>query len=207
VTRILIADDHRIIISGLEALFRGTAYEVVGFVTEGTSVLPAVRLHRPDILILDVSMPDTNGVAVLKGLRSEGVTVPVVLLTASLDDGHLLEAMAAGVEGIVLKEGAHSQLLACLDAVSKGERWIDAPVLERWREATARGPAVRPLDGLTPRERQLAEMVGRGLRNREIGEALGISEGSVKVFLHRIYRKVGIATRTELALLAEQAAR
>lgn len=206
-TRLLIADDHRIIISGLEALFRGTHYEIAGFVTEGGAVIGAVHAQRPDILLLDVSMPDMNGVEVLKALRGEGIAVPVVLLTASLDDGHLLEAMANGVEGIVLKEGAHSQLLACLDAVSKGERWIDAPVLERWREAAARGPRINPLERLTPRERQLAEMVGRGMRNREIGEALGLSEGSVKVFLHRIYRKVGIATRTELALLAEQAAR
>jgi two-component system nitrate/nitrite response regulator NarP len=206
-TRLLIADDHRIIISGLEGLLRGTAYEIAGFVTEGGAVFDAVRTHRPDILILDVSMPDMNGVEVLKALRGDGVTIPVVLLTASLDDGHLLEAMSVGVEGIVLKEGAHNALLACLDVIAKGGRWIDAPVLQRWQEAVARGPRISPLAGLTPRERQLAEMVGRGMRNREIGETLGVSEGSVKVFLHRIYRKIGIATRTELALLAEQAAR
>ena len=205
--RLLVADDHPIILSGLEAMLRGSGFVIAGSVTDGAGALATVRKDPPDILLLDVRMPTLGGVEVLRLLRAEGVRVPVVLLTASLDDGHLLEAMRLGVDGIVLKEAAHTRLLECLEAVARGGTWIDACVLERWREAAARGGPRSPLDGLAPRERQLAQMVARGLRNREIGDALGLSEGSVKVFLHRIYRKLRVGSRTELALLVEQASR
>jgi two-component system nitrate/nitrite response regulator NarL len=206
-TRLLLADDHPIIISGLEALLRDTDFHIERAVGDGPAALAAVRQDPPDILLLDVSMPTLTGVEVLRLLKAEGSTVATVLLTASLDDGNLLEAMRLGVRGIVLKEAAHSRLLECLETVARGGTWIDACILERWREAAAQGEPRGPLDGLAPRERQLAQMVGRGLRNREIGEALGISEGSVKVFLHRIYRKLKVGSRTELALLVDQAGR
>lgn len=205
--RILLADDHPIILSGLEALLRDSQFRIVSSVTDGAAALAATRADPPDILLLDVQMPKLSGVEVLRLLKAEGSPVRTVLLTASLDDGNLLEAMRLGVNGIVLKEAAHARLLECLEAVARGGTWIDACILERWREAAARGEARGPLDGLAPRERQLAQMVARGLRNRDIGEALGISEGSVKVFLHRIYRKLKVGSRTELAILVEQAAR
>jgi two-component system nitrate/nitrite response regulator NarP len=204
--RLLVADDHPIILSGLESLLRDTEFTIVGAVADGAAALAAARADPPDILLLDVRMPTLGGVEVLRLLKAEGSPVPTVLLTASLDDGNLLEAMRLGVGGIVLKEMAHAQLLECLRAVSKGGIWIDASILDRWREAAAHGKPRGPLDALAPRERQLADMVGRGLRNRDIAEALGVSEGSVKVFLHRIYRKLKVGSRTELALLVEQAA-
>jgi two-component system nitrate/nitrite response regulator NarP len=205
--RLLLADDHPIILSGLESLLRDTEFAIVGAVADGAAALAAARADPPDILLLDVRMPTLGGVEVLRLLNAEGSTVPTVLLTASLDDGNLLEAMRLGVGGIVLKEMAHAQLLECLRAVAAGGIWIDACILDRWREAAAQGKRRGPLDGLAPRERQLADMVGRGLRNRDIAAALGVSEGSVKVFLHRIYRKLKVGSRTELALLVEQAAR
>jgi len=206
-TRLLVADDHPIILSGLESLLRDSEFEIAGAVADGAAALAAARDDPPDILLLDVRMPTLSGVEVLRVLKTEGRTIPTVLLTASLDDGHLLEAMRLGVGGIVLKEMAHARLLECLRTVAAGGTWIDAAILDRWRETVAQGRPRGPLDGLAPRERQLAEMVGRGLRNRDIAEALGVSEGSVKVFLHRIYRKLKVGSRTELALLVEQAAR
>jgi two-component system nitrate/nitrite response regulator NarL len=205
--RILVADDHPIILSGLESLLRETEFVIARAVEDGAAALAAVREEAPDILLLDVRMPTLTGVEVLRLLKAEGSRVPTVLLTASLDDGNLLEAMRLGVGGIVLKEMAHARLLECLRVVAKGGTWIDGCLLERWREAAAHGQPRGPLDHLPPREQQLAQMVARGLRNREIGEALGLSEGSVKVFLHRIYRKLKVGSRTELALLVEQAAR
>jgi two-component system nitrate/nitrite response regulator NarL len=206
-TRLIIADDHPIILSGLEALLRDSGFEIVGAMNDGPAALAAARRDPPDILLLDVRMPTLGGVEVLRLLKADGSSVATVLLTASLEDASLLEAMRLGVRGIVLKEAAHTRLIECLETVARGGTWIDASILSRWREAAAHGFTRGPLDGLAPRERQLAQMVARGMRNREIGDALGISEGSVKVFLHRIYRKLGVGSRTELALMVDQAGR
>ncbi len=203
-TRILIADDHAIIVAGLESILRDTEYEVVGSVSDGRAVLPAVEAHRPDILLLDVSMPGQSGVEALKALREGGRAVRIVLLTAGLEEADLLEAIRLGVEGIVLKEGAHVQLLDCLDAVRAGGRWIEAGLLQRALELSVAGPATNdPLSLLNVREKAIAELVQQGMRNREIAAQLSMNEGTVKVYLHRIYRKLGIGNRTELAIHAQ----
>lgn len=199
--RILIADDHPIIVSGLEAVLRDTAYEVVGAVGDGSEVSAAIDALAPDMLILDVSMPGQSGVKVLEGLRARGSVLPVVLLTAGLEDAELIDAIRLGVEGIVLKEGAHAQLIQCLDAVRCGGRWIEPDLLRRAVDLSdADGAADDPLHRLNAREKAIAELVQQGMRNREIAGRLGMNEGTVKVYLHRIYRKLGIGSRTELAI-------
>lgn len=200
-TRILIADDHPIIVSGLKAVLDGTRYEVVAAVATGEEVIPAAERLDPDILLLDVSMPGWSGIDVLRALRAAGSKRPVVLLTAALDDQALIEAVRLGVEGIVLKEGAHQLLIPCLDAVREGRRWIQQDLLQRALDLQMRGGAAPdPLRGLSERERAIAGLVARGLRNRDIAERLGVNEGTVKVHLHRIYRKLGVGSRTELVL-------
>jgi len=199
--RILIADDHRIIVSGLQALLRDTDFEVVGAVGDGTEVAEAIIELRPDILLLDVRMPGRTGVEVLRAMRSSGDELPVVLLTAELDDAELVEAVRLGVNGIVLKEGAHSLLLPCLEAVRSGQRWIEQGLLQRALDLTMEGDsATDPLRGLNPRERAIAALVGQGMRNREIAGELDMNEGTVKVYLYRIYKKLGLGSRTELAI-------
>jgi len=200
VKRILIADDHPIIVSGLEAILSDSNYEVIGSVGDGRAVIPAVDSQEPDLLLLDVSMPGLSGVAVLRNLSARGTRLPVILLTAGLDDAELLEAVRLGVEGIVLKEGAHAQLIQCLDAVAAGGRWIDQPLLQRALDLSMAGGPRDPLESLNTRERAIAELVQQGMRNREIAGRLGMNEGTVKVYLHRIYRKLGIGSRTELAI-------
>jgi len=203
-TRVLIADDHPIIVSGIEALLRGTAYHVVGAVHEGAAVDAAVDRLAPGILVLAVSMPGMPGLEVLERLRARGRTIATVLLTAGLSDGELLQAMRLGVLGIVLKEGAHRQLIECLDSVRSGARWIEQTLFQRALDVALSGGKADPLAPLTARERAIAGHVGHGLRNREVAERIGINEGTVKVYLHRIYRKLGIGSRTELALLARE---
>lgn len=200
-TRILLADDHQIIVSGLEAILRDTEYEVVGSVVDGRDVIAAVEAHAPDILLLDVSMPGLSGIEVLERLRARGSQLPVVLLTAGLQDAELLEAVRLGVQGIVLKEGAHSQIIQCLERVGGGGRWIDPVLLQRALDLSIAGGAAKdPLKDLNARERAITQLVQQGLRNREIAARLGMNEGTVKVYLHRIYRKLGIGNRTELAI-------
>lgn len=202
--RILIADDHPIIVSGLESILRDTDYEVVGSAGDGDAVIPAVDRLRPDILLLDVSMPRRSGLEVLADLVARGSTLPVVLLTAGLEDSDLIEAVRIGVAGIVLKEGAHAQLLQCLDAVAAGGRWIEPQLLQRALDLSMADAPADPLGSLNARERSIAELIQQGMRNREIAARLDMNEGTVKVYLHRIYRKLGIGSRTELALHARR---
>jgi len=206
VTRLLIADDHPIIVSGLKSVFGDSDYEVVEAVASGDALPDAIERSRPDILILDVSMPGGGGIEALRRLRAAGYTRPVVLLTAALEDSELIEAVRLGVQGIVLKEGAHTLLVPCLDTVREGGRWIEPGLLQRALDLAMNGggAAADPFHGLTERERAIARQVARGLRNRDIAAALDMNEGTVKVYLHHIYRKLGVTSRTELALLVRE---
>jgi two-component system nitrate/nitrite response regulator NarP len=129
-----------------------------------------------------------------------------VILTAELTDRALYAAVKAGVNGIVLKNGAEDSLIECLDKVVAGGKAIDLDQMARAQELAITGGGADPLARLAPRERQIAELVSQGLRNREIAERLAMSEGTVKVYLHGIYQKVGVENRTGLALLARDSA-
>lgn len=205
-TRVLLADDHPLMLSGLEAVLKDTRYEVVGKARDGMEALKLVPTARPDIVILDIKMPRRNGIEVLRTLRSKGDKRPVVLLTADLHDDALAEALDLEVNGIILKDGAETLLIACLDQVSSGLRWIDSDVVQRVLKLAKKDPAERtPLSMLNVRERAIAQLVGQGLRNREIAAELGLTEGTVRVTLHRAYEKLGIEHRVDLAMLVRDA--
>lgn len=201
-TRVIIADDHPLMLSGIEAALRQTDYEVVAKLRDGGSVLDAIETHQPDMLILDISMPGCSGLDLLRKLKDRGDPRPVVLLTASISDGQLLEAFDLGVDGILHKEVAEALLITCLDEVKGGRRWIERGLLQRALEL-ARGDRGQgdPLSNLTERERTIARFAAQGLRNKEIARELGITVGTVKVNLHRIYEKLEVTNRTELAVL------
>lgn len=199
--RILLADDHPMIRAAIEVLLRDTGYEVVGMAGTGEAALIEIRRLRPDILLLDLQMPGGNGLEVLRQLRAEKSQVGVILLTAAVDDAELLEAKALKVRGIVLKNSDPAYLLECLDSVSAGRMWIDPELARRSRKLTTANHASLQL---APRERQLIAFVRKGLRNREIGEQLGVTEGTVKAYLHAIYERLGVTNRTELAIRADE---
>lgn len=201
---VLLADDHPFMRAGVEAVLRGTGFEIVAMANDGDEALAAVARRNPAICIFDVRMPQRGGIETLQALRAVGDMRPVVLLTAELEDRSLLAAVRAGVNGIVLKDGAEDALIDALDKVAAGERAIPEPLLQHALDLSLSGGEVDPLAPLAPRERQIAAQVGRGLRNREIAEALAMSEGTVKVYLHTIYQKLGIKNRTELALIAHR---
>jgi two-component system nitrate/nitrite response regulator NarP len=201
-TSVLLADDHPFMRAGVEAVLRGTRFAIVAMVSDGEEALAAVVRHDPDICIFDIRMPGLSGVEALQAMREKGDTRPVVLLTAALEDHALLAAVRAGVNGIVLKDGAEDALIEALERVARGEKAILQPLLQRALDLSLSGGKADPLSPLAPRERQIAAEVGRGLRNREIADALAMSEGTVKVYLHTIYQKLGIKNRTELALIA-----
>jgi two-component system nitrate/nitrite response regulator NarP len=200
--RILLADDHPMIRAAIEVLLRDTGYEVVGMAGTGEAALGEIERLRPDILLLDIQMPGGNGLDVLRRLRADKSHVHVVLLTAAIDDAALLEAKALKVRGIVLKNSDPAYLLECLDSVRAGRVWVDPELAKRSRHLAA--ASFQAKLQLAPRERQLIAFVRKGLRNREIAEQLGVTEGTVKAYLHAIFEKLGVGNRTELAIRADE---
>ncbi len=205
--RLVLADDHPLILDGLEQLVRLAGdFEVVERCVSGEEALRAVERRRPDLLVLDVRMPGMDGLAVLREMRHRRLVTRVVILTAAIGEDELLEAVRLGVGGVVLKEMAPRLLVQALRKVHAGEQWVEKrsvqAALEKVlrREAGAREAASE----LTPREIELIRMVAEGLRNREIGERLGITEGTVKAHLHNVYKKLHLETRVAVRRYAEE---
>jgi DNA-binding NarL/FixJ family response regulator len=203
VKSVLICDDHPLILQGLATLLANDdQLEVVAMPRDGNEALAAVRQLCPDLALLDVSMPGIDGIGVLKILNEERWSTRVVLLTASIGDDQLLEAISAGVAGVILKESASETLLHCLRIVSQGGRWLPPeliqPAISR-RAMTKRQSS--PFEGLTKREREVAQRIAEGNSNRDVAAALGMSEGTVKIHLHNIYAKLEIDNRTALAII------
>jgi two-component system nitrate/nitrite response regulator NarP len=200
-TRVLIADDHPMIAAALDLLLRGSDYQLVGRARSGREALAQVAELDPDLLLLDVNMPDGSGIDVLRQLGDRENPPAVILLTAGMDDTQLLSADSLQPDGIVLKTSDPALLLECMDHVRARQNWVDPEIAERTRRATERA-ALGP--SLTPRERELIELVRRGLRNRDIAAELRVTEGTVKVYLHAIFDKLGVDNRTELAMRAAE---
>lgn len=204
--RLVLADDHHLILDGLESLFRMEGdFQVLARCTNGGETLKAVRQHSPDILVLDIRMPGKDGLTIAGEIRSEGLPIRIVLLTAELDEEQLLEAVRLGVQGIVLKEMAPQLLVQCIRKVHNGEQW-----LERNSTQLALGKMLKRAAGareianlLTAREIDIIRMIAKGLRNKEIADKLFIGEGTVKVHLHHIYEKLGIDGRLALLRFAQ----
>lgn len=202
--RVLLAEDDPLTLAGIELLLASSNYQVVATVRTGAEALDKLPTARPDMLILDFEMPERNGLDVLRAIRSRGDTRPVVLLTGSINDQRAKEAMQVGVNGLVIKSNAPRDLLICLDVVTQGRRWFDQEVLQRAMEMSQSADASRdPFAPLSERERAIVALVQRGLRNREVATELGLTEGTVKVHLHKIFDKLGVQSRMELVLLGK----
>ena len=168
--------------------------------------LQAVRTHRPDILILDICMPAMDGLAVLREMIKAKLPTRVVIFTAAIDEDQALEAIRLGVRGVVLKEMAPRHLVQCVRKVHAGEQWLEKHSIGRVLDKLLQREAgAREMAGiLTPREIEIAQMVARGLRNKEIAVGLAISEGTVKTHLHNIYEELRVDGRVALTLYAQQ---
>lgn len=197
-SKVLLADDHPFLRSGVELALSRSPYWIVHSASDGADALEGFAAHEPDILVLDLQMPPPGGLDVVARLRADGRRQPVLLLTAEIDDRQLARAKELEVEGILLKQSAGTDLVRALDTIAAGEKFYDPPIADRI--ATLDG-SCDPLSPLAARERELAELVAQGMRNRDIAQRLSLTEATVKFYLHQIYQKLGIESRTELAFL------
>jgi len=202
--RLVIADDHTVVLQGLQALLAlEPDLEVVALCRDGSEVVEAVALHRPDVVVTDASMPHCGGLEAHERMRAQGVAIPTVVLSATLDDAALLRCLEASVEGIVLKEAAASDLVDAIRAVARGERWIPPTLSGRALDLVAQR-ATQDANALTPRERDIVLRVATGASNKRVASDLGIAESTVKLHLHSAFTKLGVRNRTQLSLLARE---
>jgi two-component system nitrate/nitrite response regulator NarL len=199
---VLIADRYPVVVQGLRKVL-GTQhnFKIVACCSDGTSCIEAIRNLRPDIAILDISMPGLTGLEILSIVKSEGFCTRVVFFAASVEDCELVMSAAAGAYGVILKDAALEILVKSLQQVADGQRLLPLPSSD---QASREQSAVTEdaLTVLTDRENQIMRLVSEGLSNKEIGRRLKISDGTIKVHLHHIYQKLEISNRTVLAALA-----
>lgn len=200
-TRVVIADDHRIFRQGLAELLGGAAgITVAGTAGDGEEALAAVRAHRPDVLILDVTMPRLDGYAVVERLRAERLPVRVLMLSMHKDPGHVRRALDLGVAGYLLKDDAFEQLAEAVARVAAGGSYVSAAARAALEAADTAGG-----QGLTPREREVVAQIAAGRTTREIADVLGISVKTVETHRQRIMEKLGCRKVTDIVLYAVRA--
>ena len=193
--KIVVADDHRLMLEGLRlALGRARGIRIVGETDEGRKVLPLVAETKPDVVLLDVMLPDMDGLVVLDRLRQQLPDVKVILRAGHDDKRVIQEAMRLGASAFVLKGIDPSDLPGAIRQAVAGT--VYKPI---GRDET---PDETPTHGLTPKEREVLEQVARGLSNADIGRELWLSQQTVKFHLTNVYRKLGVANRTEAARFA-----
>jgi two-component system nitrate/nitrite response regulator NarP len=200
-TKVLLVDDHPMIAAALEMLLRDSDYQLLGRARTVAEANRQISKLKPDLVLLDVNLPDGSGLDVLRKLSRSRSRPWVILLTAGMDEAQLLTAADLDPEGMVLKTSDPELLMQCMDTVISGRSWVDSEIAERTRQAEAKAASAPPL---TRRERELVELVRQGLRNRDIAAELGVTEGTVKVYLHAIFDKFHVENRTELALRAAE---
>ena len=211
--RIVIADDHPIVRDGLKKLLLlEDDFEIVGEAGDGREVLSKVQEVDPDVLLLDLRMPNLDGLAALQALQQTNKRTRVIVLTASEDKNEFVQAMKLGCSGIVLKQTAPELIVKSIRKVNSGEIWLDshttAAVMRQFstnldgssnQSGNGKGRERSPL---STREREIVALVAQGYKNKEMAEKMFISEQTVKNHLHNIFDKLGVSDRLELALYA-----
>jgi len=206
--RVLLIDDHALVRRGIEELLQSRGVQVVASVGSGEEGVRRARELPADLILLDVRMPGMSGIETLERLRSAGVQAPVVMLTMSREDSDLSAALRAGARGYLLKDMEPEELLPALQAALQGDSVVAQELvgslagLVRGETPTAapRGPA--PFAELTPRELEILEHIADGSSNKMIARALDITDGTVKLHVKSILRKLGVRSRVEAAVTA-----
>jgi DNA-binding NarL/FixJ family response regulator len=200
--KVLIADRYPVVVQGLRKVLGAQRdFKIVACCSDGTSCIEAVRTLRPDIALIDISMPSLTGLEILSIVNSEGFSTRVIFFAKSVGDCELVKPAAAGAYGVILQDVAVEVLVQSLRQVADGQKLLPLPSSDQvCRELGA--VAETDPNVLTGRERQIMRLVSEGLSNKVIARRLNITDGTIKVHLHNIFQKLEISNRTELAALA-----
>jgi len=202
VTRVLVVDDHQLVRAGLVSLLEGAdGLEVVGQAADGAEAIEVAADTTPDVVLMDLSMPVMDGVSATRALLKARPELAVVVLTSFADQTRVAEALAAGAVGYLLKDSHPRDLLAGIRAAAAGYAPLDPRVA---RSLLPSGRAPDPAAALSHREMQVLRLVTKGMANKQIGRALGISEHTVKVHLGNVFRQIGVGDRTSAAMWARE---
>jgi len=201
--RVLLADDHAVVREGLRSFLElHDAIDIVGEAADGEEAVRLAESHRPDVVLMDLVMPRLDGVGAMRELRRRLPEVKVIVLTSFTDDEQLLPAVQAGAAGYLLKNAQPQELARAVRAAHAGDALLDPHIAARLLESIARPAGEAPADPLTRREREVLELIARGLSNKRIARELGIAEKTVKTHAGHVFAKLGVTDRTQAALLA-----
>ena len=204
--RVFLLDDHEVVRQGLKSLLDAEPdLEVVGEASNAAEALARVPALQPDVAVLDVRLPDGDGISVCRELKSKLPDLAVLMLTSFGDDDAVFSAVMAGAAGYVLKQIKGNDLIGAVRTVGRGESLLDPAATGRLLQKM-RDDAVRrdPLDALTDQERKILELIGEGLTNREIGERMFLAEKTVKNYVSSVLAKLGLVRRTQAAVLVTE---
>lgn len=204
--KVQLIDDHTLFRLGLKNLLERSGIEVIAAASTGQEGLDMVQETKPDVILLDMRMPDMDGLEVLKKLRDAGVTAPISMLTTSNEERDLVESLRSGAQGYLLKDMDPEDLVAALHNIVKGETVV-APQLAGTLARALQGKSDEiekktPLSSLTPRELEIIEHLAIGQSNKVIARELGITDGTVKLHVKAILRKLQVSSRVEAAVIA-----
>jgi DNA-binding NarL/FixJ family response regulator len=206
--RVLIADDDEIVRAGLRAVLSSDeAIEIVDEAPDGRLAIQRARHRRPDVVLMDVRMPELDGITATRELLAVAPETRVLVLTTFEQDDYIMGALKAGASGFLLKRSRPEELIAAIHTVAAGEALLSPSVTRRVIDRMARQPLVGEaadprLEELTPRERQVLELIAQGLSNREIAAAIVVEETTVKTHVKRILMKLALRDRVQAVILA-----
>jgi RNA polymerase sigma factor (sigma-70 family) len=205
--RVVVADDQALVRAGFRKILEGDdAIEVVGEAADGAEALELARSHDPDVVLMDIRMPNLDGIAATQVLTESGERPRVLVLTTFALEEYVYDALRAGASGFLVKDAPPEQLLAAVHAVSRGDALLDPAITRAVIEQFTRRPAKRELaarlEELTAREREIFELLARGLSNSEIAARLVVGEGTVKTHVAHILRKLGVRDRVHAVIYA-----
>jgi len=214
--KILLADDHSLFVEGLQNLLRAGGYEVVGAASDGLQALQMARELHPDLILMDIRMPNCDGLEATRYIKTELPEIQIVMLTTSADDADLFEAIKSGASGYLLKNLKPNVLFNYLDGLARGEAPLSrelsaqllleftrqAKALDEQERVAAESPSAQPGSELTLRQREILEMVAQGLSYKEVGAALHISENTVKYHMGEIIERLHVKNREQVVAFA-----
>ncbi len=202
--RVLVVDDHAVVREGLRSfLDLQDGIAVAGEAADGAEAVDLAQSLSPDVVLMDLVMPRLDGLSAMRRLRAAAPATRVIVLTSFLDEDKLMPALRAGAAGYLLKNAAPQEVARAVRAAHAGEALLDPVVTARLVESLADHD--EPIETLTPREREVLELIGRGYSNKRIARALEVSEKTVKTHVGHVLAKLGVSDRTQAAVVAVRA--